>query len=77
MTIQNHLWGTENFAKRYTPIHNDMSKHEDCRLKITVWLGKTFKGFTKLNPKSDYRKLSGDGFADRIIPLKDTVMQIM
>ena len=77
MTIQNHLWGTENFAKKYTPIHNDMSKHKDCRLKITVWLGKTFEGFTKLNPKSDYGKFSGDDFADCIISFKGTVMEIM
>ena len=31
-------------------------------MKITVWLGKTFQGFTKLNTISDYGKLSGDAF---------------
>ena len=35
--------------------------------KDYVWLGKTLEGFTKLNPVSDYGKLSGDAFADRII----------
>lgn len=41
-----------------------MLKHEDYSLRLTVWLGKTFKGFTKLNPISDYGRPSGYDFAD-------------
>ena len=36
---------------------------EDCNLKITVWLSKTFK----VNPTSDYGKLLGGVIADLII----------
>ena len=54
-----------------------MLKHEDYFLKITVWLGKdwfcwsvwfgkTFEGFTKVNPISGYGELSGDAFANHI-----------
>ena len=46
---------------------NNMSKQKDYRLKITAWLDKTLHVFTKLNPVSDYGKLSGDSFADHII----------
>ena len=35
-------------------------------MKIPVWLGKTFEGFTKLNPVSDYGELSSDDFSDLI-----------
>ena len=28
-----------------------MSKHENYRLRITVWLGETFSGLTKVNPQ--------------------------
>ena len=54
--------------KKCSPMHN-MSKHEDYHSTITVWLDRTIYGFTKLNPASDYGKLSGDVFADRIIIL--------
>ena len=36
-------------------------------MKITVLPGKTIQGFTKVNPISDCRKLSGDAFANCII----------
>ena len=34
------------------------------QVNITILHGKTFKGFTKVNPVSDYRKLLGDAFED-------------
>ena len=60
-------WWDRRFLRKYTSIYNNMSKHEDYRLKTTVWPDKTFQGYTKLNPICDYGKLSGDAFANRII----------
>ena len=40
-------------------------------IKITVWLDKTFPGFTKLNPISNYRKLSSEALANyRTFPFR-------
>ena len=65
MKIECHL-ETEDFTKKYTFIYN-MLKHKDYSLRLTVWLGKAFKGFTNLNRISDYGRPSGYAFADWII----------
>ena len=65
MKIQYHIWDAEDFKKKYTPIYNNMSKHEDY-----VWQGKDYR-MTRLNSISDYGKRSGVAFADLImIPFK-------
>ena len=65
------LWDTEDYTKKYTSIYNDVSKHEDYLMRITVWLGNgyrlTLKVLKKLNPISDYGRLPGNAFADHII----------
>ena len=51
------------------PLHMINQNIKIIVLKITVWLGKAFYGFTRLNPLSSYGKLSCNAFADRIIIL--------
>lgn len=49
----------------YTSIYNIISKHKNHRWRMTVWLGKTFPGFIKLNPLSQYRKFSTYGASEK------------
>ena len=51
------------------PLHMINQNMKIIVLKITVWLGKAFYGFTRLNPISSYGKLSYNAFGDRIIIL--------
>lgn len=65
MKIQYRIWDTDDFKKKYTPIYNNISKHEDY-----VWQGKDYR-MARLNSISDYGKLSGVAFDDLImIPFK-------
>ena len=55
-SIKNIFYDTMNL-KTFLFWCDDISKHDDYRLKIIAWLGKTFYGFIKLSSINNNGKL--------------------